>query len=191
MLGMTQTDPGGFHHTLLGEGVGSAVKDQEWLTAFFLMHVDIAPAHRFSNAGAKCFGHCFLGRESGRKMARWKFHRLAISDFAIGKNPFHETFAEPIERVLNALDLDHVHANAEHAHGEFSGATRPTTIHHLNVSSQSGPAIAGPHSKSLRLFGSAFQFAKRLGLRQLSGAFERAEERVPLRWRHANRNELG
>src|SRR5947208_14341070 len=116
MLGMTQTDPGGFHHTLLGEGVGCAVKDQEWLTAFFLMHVDIAPAHRFSNAGAKCFGHCFLGRESGRKMARGKFHRHAVSNFALGKNPFHETFAKTIERVLNALDLDHVHANAEHAH---------------------------------------------------------------------------
>src|SRR5438874_12518750 len=118
MLGMTQTDPGGFHQTLLGEGVGSAVKDQERLTAFFLMHVDIAPAHRFSNAGAKCFGHCFLGRESGRKMARGKFHRYAVSNFALGKNPLHETFAKTIERVLNALDLDHVHANAEHAHGE-------------------------------------------------------------------------
>src|SRR6266496_6203364 len=100
MLGVTQTDPGGFHYALLGEGAGSAVKDQEWLAAFFLMHVDIAPAHRLANTGAECLRHCFLGREPGREMARRKFHRHAISNFALGKNPFHETFAKTIERVL-------------------------------------------------------------------------------------------
>jgi hypothetical protein len=93
--------------------------------------------------------------------------------------------------VLNALDFDHVHANTKNAHAESSSAARPTIIHRLATSSQSGPAIAGPHSKSCRLFGAAFQFAKRFGVRKPAGAFERAEERVPLRWRPANRNELG
>src|SRR6478736_4391133 len=41
-----------------------------------------------------------------------------ISNLALGENPLHETFAKTIERVLDALDLDYVHANAEHAHGE-------------------------------------------------------------------------
>src|SRR5437762_8728515 len=65
MLRVTQTDPSGFHRALLGEGVGSAVKDQERLAAFFFVHVDIAPTHRFSNACTERFRHCFLGREPG------------------------------------------------------------------------------------------------------------------------------
>src|SRR5437764_7284077 len=149
MLGMTQTDPGGFHRALFSEGLGSFVKDQERLAAYFFVHVDIAPAHCFADASAECFRYRFLGREPGRKMARGKFHRHAVGDFALGKNAFHKTFAEPIERMLNPLDLDHVHANSEHAHVEFSNAARPTA-HRLHAGSESAPAIAEPHSKSLR-----------------------------------------
>src|SRR5438046_1262998 len=83
------------------------------------MHVDIAPAHRFPNASAERFRHRFFRRKPGREMARWKFHRKAIGDLALGKNPLHKTLTKTIERVLNALDLDHVHANAEHAHRVF------------------------------------------------------------------------
>src|SRR5438874_8484236 len=130
MLGMTQTDPGGLHRPLLGEGVGSAVKDQKRLAAFFLVHVDIAPAHRFPNASAERFRHRFFRRKPGREMARWKFHRLAIGDLALGKNPLHKTLTKTIDRVLNALDLDHVHANAEHAHDKFFvwGAHAPRVL---------------------------------------------------------------
>src|SRR6266478_3235225 len=88
------------------------------------MHVDIAPAHCFADASAECFRDRFLRREPGREMARWKFHRDAISNLALGENPLHETFAKTIERVLDALDLDHVDANAEHAHREYSSAAR-------------------------------------------------------------------
>src|SRR4029077_6148144 len=90
-----------------------------------LMHVDIAPAHCFADASAECFRDRFLRCEPGREMARWKFHRDAISNLALGENPLHETFAKTIERVLDALDLDHVHANAEHAHGKLSSAAVP------------------------------------------------------------------
>src|SRR5204862_5933551 len=66
----------------------------------------------------------------GREMARWKFHRLAIGDLALGKNPLHKTLTKTIDRVLNALDLDHVHANAEHAHDKFFvwGAHAPRVL---------------------------------------------------------------
>jgi len=93
-------------------------------------------------------GNAFLGREPGRKMARRKFHRLAISSFALGEDAFHEPFAEPIERMLNALDLDHIYANADNAHGEFPNGARPTTIHDLNAGFQSGRGL--PQSKTLR-----------------------------------------
>src|SRR5437660_1164768 len=118
MLGVTQTDPGGFHRTLFRERLGPTVYYQKRFAAFFLVHVDIAPAHYFANASPECFRDRFLRREPGREMARWKFHREAISNLALGENPLHETFAKTIERVLDALDLDHVHANAQHAHGE-------------------------------------------------------------------------
>jgi hypothetical protein len=57
-------------------------------------------------------------------MARWKFHRDAISNLALGENPLHETFAKTIERVPDALDLDYVHANAEHTHGKFAPSAK-------------------------------------------------------------------
>src|SRR5207248_18943 len=89
------------------------------------MHVDIAPAHCFADASAECFRDRFFRREPGREMARWKFHRDAISNFALGENPLHETFARTIEGVLDALDLDHVHANANNAHRRLFRGARP------------------------------------------------------------------
>src|SRR5437763_14305305 len=114
MLGMTQTDPGGFHRALFSEGLGSFMKDQERLAAFFFVHVDIAPAHCFADASAECFRDRFFRREPGREMARWKFHREAISKLALGETPLHETLAKTIERVLNAHHLDHLPATREH-----------------------------------------------------------------------------
>jgi hypothetical protein len=83
------------------------------------MHIDVTPAHGFSNASTECFRHRFFCREPRCEMARRKFHRLAIDNFALGENPVHKTFTKAIDRMLNPLDLNQIDANAEHAHGVF------------------------------------------------------------------------
>ena len=95
------------------------MQNQKRFAAFFLMHIDVTPAHGFSNASTECFRHRFFCREPRREMARRKFHRLAIDNFALGENPVHKTFTKAIERMLNPLDLNQIDANAEHAHGVF------------------------------------------------------------------------
>jgi len=61
------------------------------------MHIDLLPAHRFSDPGAECFRDGFFRREARRKMARRKFHRLRILDFARREHAVEKTFAETIQ----------------------------------------------------------------------------------------------
>src|SRR5436305_12654559 len=116
IIGVTQSDPAGFHATALGQNIGAAVQNQKRFAALFLVHIDVTPAHGFSDASTECFRYCFLCGEPRREMARRKFHRPAIANFAFSENPFDEPFTKAIKRMLNAFDLSHVDANSEYAH---------------------------------------------------------------------------
>ena len=116
------------------------MKDEERFAGLFFVHVDITPPHRFSDPGPECFRDRFLRREASREMARWKFHRDAICDFAFGKDAFHETIAESIERMLDALYLDYVYANTKDAHRKFWVA-----VPRLALTSSAERSITSPH----------------------------------------------
>src|SRR5262249_14511830 len=94
----------------------AGVENQKWFAAFFFVYIDVAPAHGFSNSSTECFRYCFFRGKTRREMARRKFHRLAIGNFALGENPLHEPFTKTIERMLNPLDLNQIDANADNAH---------------------------------------------------------------------------
>src|SRR5207247_9458821 len=64
--------------------------------AWLLLHVDIAPAHRLAYPGAECFRNCFFRGETRSQVARGKFHRHGIRDFAIGKYTMEEFFAKTL-----------------------------------------------------------------------------------------------
>src|ERR1700674_1029239 len=80
------------------------------------MNIDVFPAHRLPDAGAECFRDSFLGREARRQMARRKFHRLRIRDFARRKNALKKALAKTIQRMLDARVLHQIDANPEHTH---------------------------------------------------------------------------
>ncbi len=75
----------------------TAFEDHERLSTCVAVHIDIAPAHRLANAGPEGFRDGFLGREARGEMARRKFHRLAIGDFAGSEDPMQEAFAKTLE----------------------------------------------------------------------------------------------
>ena len=102
MFGMAQGNQRRRHATFCCQFLRRSGKDEEWLAAFLFADVDVPPAHRLADAGAKCFRDRFLARKSRRQMARWKFHRHRIFNFAVGKNAAPKFFAKAIERMLNS-----------------------------------------------------------------------------------------
>src|SRR6266404_3837410 len=126
MFGMAQGNQRRRHATFCCQFLRRSGKDEEWLAAFLFADVDVPPAHRLADAGAKCFGDSFLARKPRRQMARWKFHRHRIFNFAIGKNSPQKFLAETIERTLNARAFHQIHPDAEQAHWsktEIAGLT--------------------------------------------------------------------
>ncbi len=80
------------------------------------MDIDVAPAHRFADAGAERLRDRLFRGEARSEMARGKFHRLAISDLALREDAVEEALTETFERMLDPRRLDHVDANSEDAH---------------------------------------------------------------------------
>src|SRR5205823_5021498 len=111
-----QANPNLAHPAFVSHSFRTAAQHDEWFAAFFLAHVEIAPAHRFSDAGPECFGERFLRREARREMAGRKFHRLRISDFTSSENAPQKTVAKPLDRILNPVAIDQVDPDADDAH---------------------------------------------------------------------------
>src|SRR4051794_22690405 len=116
IISVTQRYPGRCDAAISGECVGASVQNQERLAAFLFVYVNVPPAHCFSDPGAKRFRDCFLRGKASCEMSGWKFHGLAISDLPFGKNALHEAVAKPIERMLNALDVNQVHPDTNDTH---------------------------------------------------------------------------
>src|SRR5689334_17799257 len=49
-------------------------------------------------------------------MTRWKFHRHGIFDFAFGENAMEKSFAEAIERMLNARAFHQIDTDTDDTH---------------------------------------------------------------------------
>jgi hypothetical protein len=49
-------------------------------------------------------------------MARRKFHRHRIFDFAVGENTMEKSIPETVDRMLDARTLDKIDSDAEHTH---------------------------------------------------------------------------
>ena len=118
MLGVTQADPDVRHAALSGELLCTAFEDHERLTAPLPMDIDVAPTHRFTDAGAERFRDRFLGSEACREMARGIFHGLAIRDFAFREDAVEEALTETLEGMLDALGFDQIDSDSQDAHGE-------------------------------------------------------------------------
>jgi hypothetical protein len=121
MIGVAERDERGSHAAFCCQFLRGAGKHKEWFSTWFFADVDVAPAHRFANAGTECFGDGFFPSETRGQMARRKFHRHRILNFAIGENAMKKAFAEAVDRVLDARAFHQVNTNAEHTH-EFSTA---------------------------------------------------------------------
>src|SRR4030081_2540029 len=109
---------------LFGEFFGAPGEDEKRFATWFLVHVDVAPPHRFADTGAECFRNGFLGGEPRGQMSRGKFHRHRVFDFATGKDAMEKFLAEAVERTFNARTLDKVDTNPEHAHPLYSSMAR-------------------------------------------------------------------
>ncbi len=116
VFGMAETDPDVGHFTFVSHLLRAAAQDDEWLAAFSLLHVEIAPPHRLSDPGPEGFRKRFLGRKARREMARGKFHRVGISDLALGEDAVQKTVAETLDRILDPRAIDQVDTNADDSH---------------------------------------------------------------------------
>src|SRR6184192_1050562 len=96
MFGVTKGDKGRRHRTLPRQFLRRPRENEKRFAAWFFLNVDIAPAHRLANPGAECFRNCLFRSETRSQMARWKFHRHGIRDFAIGKYTMEEFFAKTL-----------------------------------------------------------------------------------------------
>jgi hypothetical protein len=129
MISVAEGDERGSHAAFRGQFLRGAGKHKEWFSIWFFADVDVAPAHRFADAGAECFGDGFFPSETRGQMARRKFHRHRILNFAIGENAMKKAFAEAVDRVLDARAFHQVDTNAEHAHLEHEPrATLPRFV---------------------------------------------------------------
>src|SRR6202023_2803259 len=124
---------------------GRSGENEKGFPARFFPHVDIAPAHRFTNAGPERLGNGFLRSETGRKMARRKFHRHRILYLACGKNAVEKSFAKSVERMLNPRALHQIHAQADDTHVAIVGQA----LRRPNLKTATD-AVALRFSKSLR-----------------------------------------
>jgi hypothetical protein len=115
---MTECDKGRRDATLCSKLLRWPRKNQIWLTARLFANIDIPPTHRFANACAERFRHSLFRRETRSQMARWKFHRHRILNFAIGKNAMQKAISEPINGPLNTRALDKIHTDPQNAHLE-------------------------------------------------------------------------
>jgi hypothetical protein len=129
MIGVAERDQRGSHAAFRCQFLCGAGEHKEWFSTWFFADVDVAPAHRFANAGAECFGDGFFPSETRGEMARGKFHRHRILNFAISENAMKKAFAEAVDRVLDARAFHQVDTNAEHIHlGRESSATLPRFV---------------------------------------------------------------
>src|SRR6266478_5607579 len=116
MFGVAKGDESRSDAALCREFLRWSREDQKRFAAWFFFDVDVAPAHCLPNAGAECFRHRFLRRKTGSQMARWKFHRHGISNFALSKYTMKEFFAETLKRALDSPAFDEIHPNAKDTH---------------------------------------------------------------------------
>src|SRR5438132_8975509 len=116
MIGVAQGNQRRRYAPLRGQLLRGSGENQERFAAFLLENVDVTPTHLLPDSSAKRFRDCFLSRKSRSQMARRKFHRHRIFNFALGKNAAEKFFAEAIERMLNARELHQIDADAEHTH---------------------------------------------------------------------------
>src|SRR5438552_10489841 len=115
MLGVAEGDQRGNHAALGRELLRWTGKDQKRFAVWFLANVDVAPTHRFADAGAESFGNRFLRRKTRGQMTRGKFHRHGIFNFAFGEDAMKKAIAEATARMLNARAFDKIDTNAEYA----------------------------------------------------------------------------
>lgn len=122
MIGVAERDECGGYAAFCGQFLGWSGEDEKRFAARFFLDVDVAPAHRFANAGAERFGDGFFSCKPRSQMASGKFHRHRILNFAIGENAMKKAFAKTIDRVLDARAFHQVDANAEHTHSKFTAS---------------------------------------------------------------------
>src|SRR5260370_26256634 len=96
MLSVAERDEGRRDAALCSKLLRRSRKNQKWFASRSFLDVDVAPTHRFANAGAERFRHSLFCRETRSQMASRKFHRHRIFDLAVRENPMQKTISEPI-----------------------------------------------------------------------------------------------
>src|SRR6266498_408075 len=97
MFGMAESNKGGGHSPLCGKFLRRSGKDQVRFAARLLSNIDVAPTHRFADAGAERFRNCFFSRETRSQMPRRKFHRHRILNLALGENTMEKTITKTVD----------------------------------------------------------------------------------------------
>jgi hypothetical protein len=113
---VTEADPDGTNISVVRQISRTAAEHDERLAAWFFVHIDIAPAHCFTDAGPESFRYSLFRGKTRRKMARRIFHRLAVGDLACGKNAMEKTLTKTFQRTLNPLRFHHIDTDSEDAH---------------------------------------------------------------------------
>jgi hypothetical protein len=116
MLGVTECDQGRCDTAFCSKLLRWSRKNQKRFSARFFLDIDVAPTHRFADAGAERLGDSLFGRKTRCQVTRWEFHGHRILNFAIGKNALEKTITKSINRSLNARALDKIDASTNHAH---------------------------------------------------------------------------
>ena len=75
-------------------------------------HADGVERGRGTNAGAQRLAECFLRREALREKRGRTARRLEVRPFRRRQHPSREAVAEAVQRLLHAIELHDVHADA-------------------------------------------------------------------------------
>src|SRR6266480_61463 len=135
MFGMAESDEGGRYAAFCGKLLGWSRKYEKRFAAGLFANIDVAPAHRFADAGAECFRNGFLRRKPRSQVASWEFHRHRIFNLAVGKDTMKKSITKTVDRMLNARAFDKIGADTDNAHLVRLDCLKQSSSHPVRQSS--------------------------------------------------------
>src|SRR6266567_1141447 len=96
MFVMAESNKGRSYAAFCGKLLRWSRKYEKRFAAGLFANIDVAPAHRFADAGAECFRNGLLRRKPRSQVARWAFHRHRLFNLALGENAMKKSIPNTV-----------------------------------------------------------------------------------------------
>src|SRR5882724_2721402 len=111
-------------HAEGGRAIESAAGEPDRRRSRAAGHLDLAPRPAQPRGDAQRLDDALLRGESGREVARRPAAAAGVPDLLLRKDAAHEAVASPLDRPLDAIDLDDVDPDPDDASGVRAHAAR-------------------------------------------------------------------